>query len=134
MIFSKKEPNRLELGGESIPYVCDIAVLEQIQTEFGDLTQVDWKLRGFIPFRDKDGNVDLSKDGRQAVPDVKVVIRSLYLMIQEGLEITGEELEITEADLKVQDELTIFELAVKTWEAFNACFLAGRRKTAKKTK
>lgn len=132
MIFEKKELPRFELGGEKFPFTCDIAVLEKLQEAFGDLNAVDWKLRGFKPYTDQNGVVDMTKEGTAVTPDVKIVVSALYWMIQEGLDITGEEMEITEQDLKRQDEYTLLELAVIAWGEFNQCFLSKRKSRSKK--
>ena len=50
----ERDLKEFELNGTVYPYKCDMLVLEKIQTEVGDLVEVEDKLRGYIPKIDAD--------------------------------------------------------------------------------
>ena len=55
--------NYIELSGDKYPLKCDILVLEKIQEEYGDLTEFENNLTGFVPKRDEEGEiVEMKKD------------------------------------------------------------------------
>lgn len=131
-MLGKEDVSRIELDGVSYPYICDLYVLEKLQDERGDLTHVDYELRGFEPWRDANGVADMSKEGTRTVPKVGLVVKALLWMIEEGIAITGEDLTIDEKTIRYQDDYTVVELAVKAWTAFNDSFVAKKRKSPRK--
>ena len=103
MLFENKDLQRFEFDGVSYPYKCDLVVLEKIQDRVGDLVVAEDKIRGFLPRIDSDGVMDRST-GRNVPPDIGLTVDALTWMIEEGIEITGEELTApTAQELKQQD-------------------------------
>lgn len=86
--------SHIELSGESYPLKCDLAVLEQIQDEYGDLIEFEQMLYRFIPKLDENGEEVKNEEGRiignYAYPNLKAAGDTLFWMIQEGLEIEAE--------------------------------------------
>ena len=133
-MFEKDDIKRLDLGGVSYPYVCDLVVLEMLQNEYGDLTEVNYGLRGFVPYKDENGVPDLSKEGTVVTPNVTMVAKAMAAMINEGIEVTGEELDpVTELDMKRQDDWTVFELSAFAWTAFDRSFVPKNRRRPTKS-
>lgn len=119
-----------EFNGTAYPYKCDMLVLERIQTATGDLVDAEDKLRGFVPKVDADGVIDRT-EGRFTMPDVKLVCQCMTWMVEEGIDISGKEIEpLTEKQLKQQDEYTLNELAVIAFREFEEC-VAGKKQKKK---
>ena len=55
--------NHIELSGESYPIKCDLLVLEKIQDEYGDLSDFENKLTGFVPDIDEYGEYVRNEEG-----------------------------------------------------------------------
>lgn len=85
--------NYIELSGDKYPLKCDILVLEKIQEEYGDLTEFENNLTGFVPKRDEEGEIVRNEEGfmvgAYGIPDAKTLRKALMWMVQEGLEIEG---------------------------------------------
>lgn len=131
----KDEMSRIEICGKTYPYRCDLVVLEKIQEEFGDILQFELNIRGVIPYYDEDTGVRDKKRDKSTVPGIKQVCRTLAWMIQEGIEVSGEELAPpTEKDIMRQRELTIYQLSAMCFQEYAKCFLStqGKSKGSKK--
>ena len=126
---------RVSVCGKEYPYRCDMAVLEKIQKEYGDVLDYEYAIRGVIPYYDEETGLRVRKKDRSTIPDVGKVCRSLIWMIREGIEISGEELKPpTEKELMQQREIPITRLALYCFEEYSKCFLSreGRRNAQKK--
>ncbi|MGO5442877.1 hypothetical protein ACTQXY_05050 [Faecalimonas sp. LCP19S3_D12] len=118
--------NYIELSGDSYPLKCDILVLEKIQEEYGDLTEFENNLTGFVPKRDEEGEIVRNEEGfmvgAYGIPDAKTLRKALMWMIQEGLEIEGAQMEITEVDLARKVDMSPVELGRVLRDEFSKCF------------
>ena len=123
----------LKLGGIEYPFKCDLIVLEKVQEKYEDLVKVEDGLRGFIPRIDADGVIDRSI-GNMTLPNVGMVCQILTWMVEEGIEITGSEIEVPDPNFwKRQDELTLSELGIIVYTDFEEC-IGGRGRKKKTTK
>lgn len=123
-----------EFNGVVYPYKCTMLVLEKIQQHTGDLMTAEDKLRGFRPKIDADGVMD-RLSGTYTLPDIELVAKSLCWMIEEGIEITGSEIEpLKENDLKRgwRDEYSLVEVAILVAAEFGMC-VSGKKKNETKT-
>lgn len=117
-MFEKLKPEHVEIGTESYPYICDMKVLEQIQEKYGDLTEFEDKVLGLIPFFDSHGERNRKKD-KHTIPDVERVCGAMAMMIAEGAEIEGAEIELPTADdLKRQNFIKPIALANLVYAEF----------------
>ena len=120
-----------ELNGKTYPYKCSLLVLEKLQDRYGDLIEIEDKLRGFVPKVDADGVVDRTS-GRFTLPDIGIVCQSLIWMIEEGIDITGAEIEpLTEKELKRQEDYPVIQLAQFPFAEFEEC-VAGKKSKREK--
>ena len=121
----------ISVGGITYPFKCDLVVLEKIQDKYEDLVKVEDGLRGFIPARDADGVIDRTA-GIMTLPNVGMVCQIMTWMVEEGIEITGQNLEAPDPTFwKRQDELTLSELGLIAFTDFEECI--GGRGRKKKT-
>lgn len=133
MMFEEKDLQRFEFNGNSYPYKCDLAVLEKIQNRTGDLIIAEDMLRGFKPRVDADGVMDRST-GNYTLPDIGLVVDSLIWMIEEGIDISGEELKAPAAvDLKRQDQYALNDLAKIVFDEFEYALAPKDKKKSLKT-
>ncbi len=122
--------NYIELSGERYPIKCDLLVLERIQDYYGDLSEYENKLTGFIPDRDEAGEYVRNEEGMlvgtRKTPEIKILKNSLKWMIEEGVEIAkdaGEEYgEINETAIMRKVDVSPGELGRILHEEFNRCF------------
>ena len=130
----ENDVKEFEFNGTVYPYKCDMLVLEKIQKHTGDLMTAEDKLRGFRPRVDADGVMD-RLSGTYTLPDIELVAKTLCWMIEEGIEITGSEIEpLKENDLKRgwRDEYSLVEVAILVAGEFGAC-VSGKKKNGTKT-
>ena len=130
----ENDVKEFEFNGVVYPYKCDMLVLEKIQKHTGDLMTAEDKLRGFRPKIDADGVMD-RLSGTYTLPDIELVAKSLCWMIEEGIEITGSEIEpLKENDLKRgrRDEYSLVEVAILVAAEFGTC-VSGKKKNETKT-
>lgn len=118
--------NYIELSGDRYPLKCDILVLEKIQEEYGDLTEFENNLTGFVPKRDEEGEIVRNEEGFMVgvygIPDAKTLRKTLMWMVQEGLEIEGTQMEITEVDIARKVDMSPVELGNILRDEFSKCF------------
>lgn len=130
----KDNLTKIEISGKEYPIKCDMVVLERIQKEYGDIRKYENSILGLVPYYDEDGNRDESRD-ENTIPDIETVCKSLSWMIEEGVEISGQELEIPdEKALMRQDDFSPTELALEVWKEFSKSFLSKRKQEKTKTK
>lgn len=130
----ENDVKEFEFNGTVYPYKCTMLVLEKIQQFTGDLMTAEDKLRGFRPKIDADGVMDRLA-GTYTLPDIELVAKSLCWMIEEGIEITGSDIEpLKENDLKRgwRDEYSLVEVAILVAGEFGAC-VSGKKKNGTKT-
>ena len=127
MIFARDTLPVFSLNGQDYPLWCDLVVLEKIQEETGDIIKAEDKLRGFVPRVDADGVIDRTI-GNFTIPDITLVTKSLFWMLEEGKEVCGGQYELPSIkDLKQQEEYSITALSVIVHEQFSAC-VSGKKK------
>lgn len=128
------EINHVTLNGTEYPIKCDMLVLEKIQDRFEDVSEFENKLMGFTPSKNADGTNKRDKNGNTigitGLPDIRALNFALCAMIREGLSITGEETDKTDAELLREADLTPSELSGILHNEFIRCF---QRKNAKTT-
>lgn len=125
----ENDVKEFEFDGKVYPYMCTMLVLEKIQKFTGDLMDAEDKLKGFRPKIDADGIMD-RLSGRYTLPDIELVAKSLCWMIEEGIEITGSDLEpLKELDLKRKwtEEYSLVEIAIIVATEFSYA-VAGKKK------
>ena len=118
--------NHIELSGESYPIKCDLLVLEKIQDEYGDLSDFENKLTGFVPDIDEYGEYVRNEEGllvgKRKTPEIKILRKMLIWMIEEGMEIEGEKNELREKEIMRKADMSPGELGQILHEEFNRCF------------
>ncbi len=84
-----------------------------------------------IPYYDEDGNRDEKKD-KNTIPDIGKVCKGLVWMIEEGIEITGEDMAAPdEKELMRQEDYSVTELALEVWKEFSKSFLSKKKRKKK---
>lgn len=128
--------NYIELSGDKYPMKCDILVLEKIQEEYGDLTEFENNLTGFVPKRDEEGELVRNEEGFMVgvygIPDAKTLRKALMWMVQEGLEIEGTQMEITEVDIARKVDMSPVELGHVLRDEFSKCFKRKNEETTQR--
>ena len=130
----ENDVNEFEFNGKVYPYKCTMLVLEKIQQHTGDLMTAEDKLRGFRPKIDADGVMDRLA-GTYTLPDIELVAKSLCWMIEEGIDITGSDIEpLKEIELKRgwREEYSLVEVAILVAGEFGRC-VSGKKKNETKT-
>lgn len=126
-----EEMKQITLSGNAYPMKCDNLVLEKIQDKYGDLTDYENKLSGFIPKVDENGEKVRNEEGyligRYEIPKLKILNEALVWFVQEGLEIEREELnrehpKVNDRTLIRQIDMTPAELGKILHEEFARCF------------
>lgn len=121
--------------GKTYPYKCTMVVLEKIQQFTGDLMTAEDKLRGFRPKIDADGVMD-RLSGTYTLPDIELVAKSLCWMIEEGIEITGSDMEpLSELELKRKwsENYSLTDVSIIAMTEFGYA-IGGKKKTAAEKK
>lgn len=89
-----EELKKITLSGEEYPIKCDLVALENIQEEFGSISEFEEKLMPWTPKLDENGKEVKAKNGNTVymgrIPDIKAVNTALYYMAREGEEIAAE--------------------------------------------
>ena len=80
------ELRTIEMSGDEIPMMCNLGVLEELQTEFGTIQEFVSKLAPL----DKNGEVDFSQAPADWLPDIHALVYALPRMINEGIEVHNE--------------------------------------------
>lgn len=128
----------IELSGEKFPIKCDLLVLEKIQDEYGNLTEFENQLTGFVVSKDKDGEPKRNDDGKllgiYEQPKISVVNKALCWMVKEGLEIEAEQKkdkvrEISDKELLRKVDMNPSQLGRKLHEEFIRCFAVKNEQT-----
>lgn len=122
--------NHIELSGDIYPLKCDLLVLERIQEEFGDVSEFENRMIGFEPSIDESGEVKRNEKnqimGFYKTPEIKVLKKALFWMVEEGIHIEkdpGKETpEITESDLMRKVDIPPRELGELLQKEFGRCF------------
>lgn len=88
--------SRIKIGDEEYPIKCDLAVLQEIQEQYGSINQFERELVGVKLKLDASGKVETDEEGKpvkeSVEPSIRSIIVALPLMINEGLQIRAEEL------------------------------------------
>lgn len=133
----KIEMKEIEIDGEVYPYYCDLFVLSKIQDKMS-LNEFERQIIGAvvvydddgIPLHDKEGRIQLKFDHY----DIETLIWGLTLMINEGLEIRGDESgqqieKVTEAYIGRRIMMSPNELSDMVHDEFNRCFVVKKNTT-----
>lgn len=110
----------IELGKEKYPMKCDLAVLEEIQEQYGTINAFELKLAGWTKNEEK----KLVK----TEPSMKAIRFALPLMINEGIDIENaksgkKRKHITDAELKALcTDVNVFDIANELHDEFIRCF------------
>lgn len=131
--------NYIELSGEAYPIKCDMAVLEQIQEKYGDVSEFEGKLYVFTPDKDENGDPIRNEEGllvgTMGYPNIKAVLDALYWMVSEGLEIEAEESgkerrQVSRRELIRKIDVSPIDIGDALHDEYVRCF---RRKNVKAT-
>ena len=110
--------------------------MEKIQEEYGDLTEFENNLTGFVPKRDEEGELVRNEEGFMVgvygIPDAKTLRKALMWMVQEGLEIEGTQMEITEVDIARKVDMSPVELGHVLRDEFSKCFKRKNEETTQR--
>jgi len=131
IFYENKET--ITLSGETFPLRCDLMVLEQIQEQYGDISDFEYKLIGFEPDRDDFNNIMYTENGntlgKYTNPDIPTVGKALALMVNEGMAYEEQE-PVSEKKLKMLVDIPLRELADILHEVYLSSF---RRKNQEAT-
>lgn len=126
MAILNEHTNTVTLSGHTYPIRCDLYLLEVIQEKYGDISDYEYKLIGFVPERDECGDLVINDAGNTVgkftTPDLKVVSDTLFLMINEGLEFAGDKPLEDEKQLKKMVDVPLSELADILHDEYMSCF------------
>lgn len=124
--------NKIDIGGTKYPLLCDLNVLETIQTEFGTVNEFERKLLGLEYAKDAEGNQIYKEDDTPAMklvePSIRAIKIALVEMVNEGIAYEaysqGKSWEMLD-DLEVLALCTIpyRELADILHDEYKRCFL-----------
>lgn len=81
--------NTIQIGNEKYPLLCDLNVLDTIQTEFGSVNEFERKILGLEFQKDEHGNQIYTPEGKPQMylvdPSIKAIKIALVEMINEGI-------------------------------------------------
>lgn len=130
-MFDKKI-NAVTLSGKTIPIVCDMRVLEQIQEKYSDLSTFEDLLAKFTPQLEESGEESKDKDGnilgRYGIPDIKAINDALYFMACEGYTVSGDE-PMERNELLSLVDVSPIDLGIVLRAEFDKCFVRKNLKT-----
>ncbi len=130
--------NHITLSGEDYPIKCDLVVLENIQDEFGAISEFEERLMPWTPKLDEKGKPIKKGEGKilyiGRIPDIKAVNAALYYMVKEGEEITADNEKrnprpISRTRLIRKVDLTPVDIADKLHNEFLRCMNVKNEKT-----
>lgn len=110
---------RIRINGKRYPIRCNIRVLGELQEVFGGVKQFEIALRGIVE-KEKDGK---KVAVREKEPSMKAVAIALPIMVNEGLLLSGEDMERLTED-EIMDGLSVspYEAARIMEEEYGDCF------------
>ena len=115
------ELSTITLSGDKFPILCDLAILEEIQEEFGDILTFSEKL---IPISETNDGKKITK-----MPDVHAICYALPRFIDEGIEAYNANHKIkiekiTQKDIFRRCDLSLIDTAMaiyqELWRSINA--------------
>lgn len=121
------ELSKIELSNITFYMKLDNIVLEHIQIQYGTLMDFEIRLIGAKKSIDEDGKVKLV----QGEPEVAVVNDVLPLMIREGMEIAGREMEYSADDIIRLIDKNIYVMADVIHQEFKKSIAVENPKKAK---
>lgn len=102
-----RETSWIDLGGKAYPYKMDNIVLAKIQESYGTIQNFELALMGWKE-EEKDGKKVVVKEKE---PSVVIANWILPLMIREGYEILGQDIDFTDVDIIRSVDMSIYALA-----------------------
>ena len=122
---------RISIGGRELPVKIDMFVLEKIQEEYETLHNFELKVKGLEERLDENGIAEVDEEGNvlyNRVPvNIKALIDVLPLMVREGCEIEGIELELTDKEIVQKIEVGYPKIQEIVINAFNDCFRTSKK-------
>ncbi len=119
----RDKPTMININGKDVPLWCDIFALNEIQEDYGTISDFERKLAGI-----KEVEVNGERKSYKVEPDVRTIIYALKLMCKEGYKkamFLGEELEKEDIDgLLMNIEIPFNQLADILHNEFRRCFAA----------
>lgn len=129
MYFDQKL-ERVSIGNETFPIKIDMYVLEKIQEEYGTLNEFELKVKGLV----KNGEVDAEGNTiyDRVEPSVKEMNFVLPIMVREGCEIEGIELDMTDREMIRNSNVSYIDLNKIIVKEFDQCFKTRKKESPSK--
>lgn len=122
---------------DSYPFKFDNYVMEQVQKKYGSINTFEFLLKGYRYKVNEHGEYDL-KDGERQIeivePDIETMNFILPLMIREGMEIEGKDLEATDKELIRSINRPYYEIAEEIKAEFGRCFISTKKQKPRRVK
>lgn len=118
-MYFERKLERIPVGGQEVPIIIDMYVLEELQQKYGSLNFFENKLKGIKEITDKDNEKPkmVRTEG-----DIGVLNFVLPLMVREGCEIEGKKLQMTDKEIVINLGISHVELQKIVCDEFNRCF------------
>ena len=118
-MYFERKLERIPVGGQELPIIIDMYVLEEIQKKYGTLNFFENKLKGIKEIPNANG--DKPKMVRTEM-DIGVLNFVLPLMVREGCEIEEIKLEMTNKDIVRNIGISHVQLQKIVCNEFDYCF------------
>ena len=123
-MYFEQPLEKILIGNEELPVKIDMFVLEKIQGMYGNLNEFELKIKGLKLTDDK--------KYERVEPDIGAMNFVLPLMVREGCEIEGIELELTDMDIVRGVKCSYIELGKLITKEFDKCFESEKKEKPSK--
>ncbi len=118
---------RVKIGDKTFPVKIDMYVLEKIQEEYGNINNFELKIKGLIETGDVDENGE--RVYKRVEPSIGVMNFVFPLMVREGCDIEGIELDMTDKEMVRNIGHSYTELNRIIVKEFGKCFNSEKKES-----
>ena len=131
-----RRPETICLNGKEYPVICNLNVLEVLQSKFGSVNQFEFKLLGLVIQRDDKHNILYQKNGDPVMlstePSIEAVKIALVEMVREGERVNAylneEQAHFTDPEDLLNDcDIPFGKLAHILHDVYKRCFVSKKQ-------
>lgn len=123
-MYFEQPLEKILIEDKELPVKIDMFVLEKIQGMYGNINEFELKIKGLKRTEDK--------KYERVEPDIGAMNFVLPLMVREGCEIEGVELDLTDREIVQNIKCSYIELGKLITKEFDKCFESEKKEKPSK--
>lgn len=123
-MYFEQPLEKILIEDKELPVKIDMFVLEKIQGMYGNINEFELKIKGLKRTEDK--------EYERVEPDIGAMNFVLPLMVREGCEIEGVELDLTDREIVQNIKCSYIELGKLITKEFDKCFESEKKEKPSK--